>query len=224
MPLLGMDEIRIHQLELDCIVGIRPDERERAQRVRLDLSLLTDVRKAGRTGRIALSVDYSEVTAELVAMLRFRRYHLIEMAVEELSALLLGLHPVVRGVKLSIAKPGALEGRARAASVHVERKTEDFPRNSQDFEFGCVHRLIETREAGLYLFEVAAGAEIPSQFMNGERYLEWRVGGGLVKNGQPLGGLDDTPAAADPSHPIVNIGKHVAQFFRCVVPPAAEHD
>ena len=82
MPLLGMDEIRIHQLELDCIVGIRPDERERAQRVRLDLSLLTDVRKAGRTGRIALSVDYSEVTAELVAMLRFRRYHLIEMDVE----------------------------------------------------------------------------------------------------------------------------------------------
>ena len=91
-----MDVIRIHRLELDCIVGIRPQEREHQQRVRLDLGLHTDVSQAGRQGRISLTVDYDLVAYEVAALLSFRRYHLVEMAAEEVSAMLLGVHPSVQ--------------------------------------------------------------------------------------------------------------------------------
>ncbi len=77
-----MDVIRVHRLELDCIVGIRPPEREHQQRVRLDLGLHADVSQAGRTGRISLTADYDQVAHEVAALLGFRRYHLIEMAAE----------------------------------------------------------------------------------------------------------------------------------------------
>ena len=72
-----MDVIRIHRLQLDCIVGIRPSEREVEQRVRLDLGLHADVSQAGRTGRNSLTADYDQVAHEVAALLSFRRYHLI---------------------------------------------------------------------------------------------------------------------------------------------------
>ncbi|MBM4363174.1 MAG: dihydroneopterin aldolase, partial [Deltaproteobacteria bacterium] len=75
-----MDLIRIRGLEFDCIVGLRPHEREREQRVHLDLALGLDLSPAGRQGRIALTCDYDEIATEVMAMLRFRRYQLIEMA------------------------------------------------------------------------------------------------------------------------------------------------
>ena len=68
-----MDVIRIHRLELDCIVGIRPSEREHQQRVRLDLGLHADVSEAGRTGRISLTADYDQVAHEAIRVDGHRR-------------------------------------------------------------------------------------------------------------------------------------------------------
>ena len=65
-----MDTIRIDALELDCIVGLRPLEREREQRVRLDLALGLDLSAAGKSGRIAQTLDYDEIAEEVVAQLR----------------------------------------------------------------------------------------------------------------------------------------------------------
>ena len=91
------DVIEIRGLALDCVVGIRPEEREREQPVRLDLSLGLDLSSAGRSGRIAETCDYDRVADEVIALLRFRRYRLIEGAVEEVAAMLLGVHaPLVR--------------------------------------------------------------------------------------------------------------------------------
>jgi FolB domain-containing protein len=90
-----MDVVRIHRLELDCIVGIRPQEREHRQRVRLDIALHADLSQAGRLGRISLTADYDRVAHEVTALLGFRHYHLIEMAAEEVAAMLLGIHSCV---------------------------------------------------------------------------------------------------------------------------------
>src|SRR5678816_1049027 len=146
-----MDLIRIRGLEIDCIVGVRPLEREREQRVHIDLALGMDLSPAGRTGRIALTCDYDEIAEEVIALLRFRRYHLIEMATEEITAMLLGVHPALEMVDIRLDKPAALDGRARAASVEVTRTRTDFPRTTRPAPFGEVHTLLETREAGLYL-------------------------------------------------------------------------
>lgn len=151
------DCIGIHQLELDCIVGTRPNERLKPQRVSIDLRLRQSLSQPGRSGRIAHTTDYDQVARQVAALLRFRRYHLIEMAAEELSALLLGAHRSVQEVEVCIEKPRALEGRARAASVTVARRCESFDFARRQTSFGAVERLLETREALLELFRVDAG-------------------------------------------------------------------
>ncbi|HTV24278.1 MAG TPA: dihydroneopterin aldolase [Polyangiaceae bacterium] len=173
-----MDVVRIHRLELDCIVGIRPQEREHRQRVRLDIGLHADLSQAGRSGRISLTADYDQVAHEVAALLGFRHYHLVEMAAEEVSAMLLGLHSGVERVDLRIEKPGALEGRARAASVEVRRTRRDYPVSVLASEHGA-EVLLETREARLDLLRLEPGQSVCTAPSYAARSLEWVVEGTL---------------------------------------------
>jgi dihydroneopterin aldolase len=224
-----MDLIRIRGLEMDCIVGVRPLEREREQRVHLDLALGMDLSKAGRTGRIALTCDYSEIAEEVIAMLRFRRYHLIEMATEELAAMLLGTHPALEFVEIRLDKPAALDGKARAASVEVKRTRAAFPHRARSTTFGGTDVLLETREAGLYLVRIEPGRAFASaesesqslataQSLAAAQSLEWVVAGDLSMAGVPLPRHAPRPGP-EASVAYVNDGADPALLFRCICPP-----
>jgi len=211
-----MDLIRIAGLELDCIVGIRPFEREREQRVHLDIALGMDLSKAGRAGRIALTCDYSEVADEVIAMLRFRRYHLIEMATEEVAAMLLGTHPDVEMVEVRLDKPGALDGRARVASVEIRRTRAVYPVATRHGAAAKKETLLETREAGLYLLRVEPGERLVTE--EGPEFLEWALSGELSRDGAPV--LPHVPTVT-PSGSVAyeNAGTASALLFRCICPP-----
>jgi dihydroneopterin aldolase len=214
-----MDLIRIRGLELDCIVGIRPFEREREQRVHLDIALGLDLSRAGRSGRIALTCDYSEVADEIIAMLRFRRYTLIEMATEEVAAMLLGTYPAVEHVEVRLDKPGALDGRARVASVEIQRTRSHAPRTSRDNVSLTTEVLLETREAGLYVHRIDPGQRLVTE--GGIRSLEWVLSGDVARDGDratphvPLMG-GELPAIQE------NVGKAPALLFRCICPPGLD--
>jgi len=220
-----MDLIKIRGLEIDCIVGVRPLEREREQRVHIDLALGMDLSKAGRTGRIALTCDYDQIAEEVLAMLRFRRYHLIEMATEELTAMLLGVHPALERVDIRLDKPAALDGRARAASVEITRTRAAFPPSRKTVSFGSVEVILETREAGLYLFSIDPGRALAPTRDGATRVLEWLVSGDLSheRNAVPrhapstAGGDDASPGGA-----YENGGDEPAVLFRCICPPGLE--
>lgn len=216
-----MDVIRIHGLEIDCIVGVRPQERLQEQRVQLDLGLGLDVSRAGRAGRITLTCDYDEIAEETIALLRFRRYHLIEMATEELAAMLLGIHPTVCRIEIKLDKPGALRGRARAASVEVHRSRDDFPVDVRATPFGSVESLLETREAGLYRLVVGPGEELPGGWLRATRELEWVLSGDLVRDGRQLERHFPTiREEGEPTLAAVNRSESPAVLFRCTCPPA----
>ena len=183
------DRIVIHDLKVACVIGIRPEERHREQPLTVNLELEVDSRPAGRSGKISETVNYAEVAQEIGALLRFRRYRLLEMAAEELSAMIFGVHPEVHGLTLELAKPRALEGRAASASVRVSRRPEDFPRRHEDNEFGQVDVLFESREAGLYLLHIEPGKCIPSHYHQVMRELEWVVRGEIARDGKALEGL-----------------------------------
>lgn len=163
------DVIKIHGLELDCIVGLRPHERVRAQRLRLDISLGTDTREAGRSGRIATTLDYDRIAEDSVALLKFRRYQLIEGAAEELAAMLLGAYPSARWVELRLEKPGALEGRAAAASIEIRRTRGDLYASQSETQEQRGdpsapderELLLRTREAALWLLTIRDGCALP---------------------------------------------------------------
>jgi FolB domain-containing protein len=213
-----MDVIRIHRLELDCIVGIRPSERNHQQRVRLDLGLHADVSEAGRTGRISLTADYDQVAHEVAALLSFRRYHLIEMAAEEVSAMLLGIHAGVQRVDVRIEKPGALAGRARAASVEVRRTRKDFPRNVEQAPYGAHELLLETREARLELLRIEPTEHVRETPDAAVDTLYWLLSGNASGEHGPLAPrLPEGAIRASSDHPsqLHNPGPDPAWVFRC---------
>jgi dihydroneopterin aldolase len=213
-----MDVIRIIGLELDCIVGIFAFERDREQRVRLDLALGVDTRKAGRSGRISQTVDYDRVAAQVIAMLRFRRYQLIEMAAEELCAMLLGTQPELVDVRVNLEKPGALEGRARAASVEITRTRQDFEVQSQPRGDLLELALLRTRDAALSAFEIPDGsAWQPPKAPPGARCIWWLCAGKLTR-GQRALVLGDAQLESTCDEQWLNRSGSVARVFRCVVP------
>lgn len=217
-----MDIVRINSLELDCIVGIRAYERDREQRVRLDLALGVDGRRAGRSGRITQTVDYDMVAEHLIAMLRFRRYQLIEMAAEELSAMLLLTEPELLQVELRVEKPGALEGRARSACVEVTRKAHDFEPEERVRPWGGERIMLRTRDATASVIRLAPGQSARTADDTSTRCLYWLLQGEARLDDRPLqpgvplvrerGGLPQ----------VTNPGGRDSTLFVCSVPPQPE--
>ena len=178
-----MDFIHIDGLLLDCIVGVRPFERRRPQPVRLDIGLGLSLSEAGRTGRIGHTCDYDRVTDEVRTLLRYRAYRLLEVAAEELSAMLFAAHPALEQVRIRLDKPAALHGRARSAGVEVTRHRSEFPTRRVPRAFGQIEAWLETDEAGLYLVHVVPERAIDLELPAGVTVMQWLVGGELTRGG-----------------------------------------
>jgi dihydroneopterin aldolase len=197
------DTISIHGLEVDCIVGLRPEERVSVQRLCVDIALGLDTREAGRTGRIGATLDYNRIARDVVALLEFRRYRLVEVAAEELSLALLSSHPAAEWVKLRLEKPGALAGRARAASVEVTRTRADLGAVSTGpstaLRTSGAELVVLELDGGQSLPETERGTRVIDRLLSGQLYADdgtvwvaglpcpdkglgrWRANGSLVR-------------------------------------------
>jgi mannose-6-phosphate isomerase-like protein (cupin superfamily) len=164
------------------------------------------------------------VCDEVAALLEFRRYKLLEMAAEELAAMLCGVHPVITDLRVRLHKPQALQGRARAAGVEITRGARDFVRTREHNDFGGVEILHQTREAGLYLLHVDPGKEIPAHYHDVMRELEWLVEGSIERDGVLLRGFDPMVWRKHRVHRYVNVGEKRATLFCCDVPPFVPTD
>jgi dihydroneopterin aldolase len=209
-----MDVIRINTLELACIVGVLPRERWRQQIVRIDLSLMLDLSHAGRSGRIMQTCDYAQVADELSALLKFHEYKLVEVATEELAAMLFGLHPIVQGVAIQLEKPAALGGRARSCAVHIERRRLDFPASREDTSYGERSVLLETHEAGLYLLSIEPGNSLEPDSEPSLRRLSWLASGELHQGDSRLSATE--PIASWNKASIINRSQRTAALFVCI--------
>lgn len=218
------DRVRIQDLHVDCIIGIFGSERQEPQSVVVDIVFDVDLRTAGRTGRICATVDYGQVAVEVAALLEFRRYQLLEAAVEELAAMLLGLHPAAVAVELTLRKPAALARFGAVAQVSIRRERTDFPRRHEASRFGEVEVLLETREAGLYLLHVEAGKAIPSHRHAVMRELEWLVAGQLTQRGKNVELVQPQSWARDKVHDYLNPSSARATLFCCDTPPFIPED
>jgi len=179
------DRILIDSLEVECIVGIRPAERLRKQRVRVHLDLGLDLSRPGKSGKIAHTVDYSRVATEVTTLLQFRAYKLIEAATEELAASLLALHPALERVTVRVEKPEALHGRARSAAVEISRTRAAFPLTRTPTDFGDVGVVLDSEEAKISLVRVAPGQGY-EQGGGRTRRVEWLAHGRLIEGANEL--------------------------------------
>ena len=187
-----MDSISLQGLEVDCIVGVYPSERQTPQPVHLDITLYLDTRRAGTASRLRHTVDYARLCGELRFLLQASKYTLIESAAEAIARYLLAPpRPVLRRspvdrVRVTIAKPRASLFGA-TPRVSVERTAQDFePMEIEVRPFGEVDVVYDARDCGIYRLRIAPGCAIPTHVHRLMEESEMILTPGLLLQGKPV--------------------------------------
>lgn len=107
-------ELSVNGIEVDCVIGERPDERVRLQRLVVDVRLETSG-PADRTDELADTVDYVALAAKIRETLVSAQCKMIERAAR-LAADACMTFPGVTCAEARITKAGAVPG-LRSASV-----------------------------------------------------------------------------------------------------------
>jgi len=115
-PQTPMDRIFIEQLEVKCLIGVLPWEKQVPQPLRFDIELLLPLKPAGEENDLSKTVDYAQVAQQIETLLQ-TPHELIETVAEKVCQSLLAAWPQVEQIHLRVHKPAAVPA---AKSVGVE--------------------------------------------------------------------------------------------------------
>ena len=110
----------VRGLQVDCIVGIHPHERNEEQTVLVDVEIDYDLAPPAASDAIADAADYDMVVWEVTQLCQTRRFFLIETMAEAAATMLLAQVPQASTVRVEVRKPAAVP-RAEHSFVRVER-------------------------------------------------------------------------------------------------------
>ncbi|MBN1525848.1 MAG: dihydroneopterin aldolase [Spirochaetales bacterium] len=116
----NQDEIFVRDILVRCVVGIRPEEREKKQDVLINLSLFGDFTKAAKSDDIADTIDYSSLKKKIISFTENSSYNLVETLAEEIAKICLSDVKVAK-VGVWVEKPTALRF-AKTVGVHIVRQ------------------------------------------------------------------------------------------------------
>jgi dihydroneopterin aldolase len=119
-----MDKIFLHDLRIDTVIGIFDWERHITQVVSLDLEMATDVKRAAAEDDISSALNYKDVAKRIIDFVQGSRFQLVESLAEGVARIVVAEF-AVPWVKVSVAKPGAIEG-SKAVGIIIERRSEDY--------------------------------------------------------------------------------------------------
>lgn len=114
-----MDRIFIKNLAIQTIIGIHDYERQKAQRVILDLEMSADIDAAAKHEHIDKALNYQTIAEVLTDYVQNSHFQLVEtLAVEIVKVVQREFG--VKGVRLTLHKPDALPGDTDVG-VMIER-------------------------------------------------------------------------------------------------------
>ncbi len=119
------DTIFIRDLLVRCIVGIRPEEREKAQDVIFNIRLFADFSRAAASDAIEDAVDYSALKKKIVEFTESSSFNLVETLAQRIADLCLA-DGRVKAVEVGVEKPTALRF-ARTVGVRIYRELRKAP-------------------------------------------------------------------------------------------------
>ncbi|MGD1146462.1 MAG: dihydroneopterin aldolase [Thermoanaerobaculaceae bacterium] len=117
------DRVYVQGLELYCVIGVQPWERQVKQKVRIDLEMEADCRPAGAGDDAALAVDYKAVAKRVQQLVEGSSFQLVEALAERIASVLLAEFPRADSVKVRLSKPGAVR-YAESVGIAIERRRE----------------------------------------------------------------------------------------------------
>jgi dihydroneopterin aldolase len=178
------DSIHIRDLNVDCVIGVNPDERHRSQRLRLEVELQLNVERAASLDRLDLTVDYEAVCSQILFLLHLGQFRLLETASEVVCRTLL-LPPVdgekraaIDAVRLRMDKPEGLMGQA-LPGVEVLRRATDMIYPEKSTAYGCMQAVHETPRIGIYRKTLAPRATVPVHLHRNHQEAEMLISGGV---------------------------------------------
>ncbi len=121
---MSEDQIQIKDLLLRTIIGIYDWERTNKQDVLINITVFTDLRKAGQSDDIHDSVDYKTIAKQVIAHVEAAQRQTVEALAADIARICLD-RPGVPRVQVRVEKPCAVRF-ARSVGVEIERRKEDF--------------------------------------------------------------------------------------------------
>ncbi len=115
-----MDRIRLEGMVFSGRHGVSEAERARTQRFRVDIEVETSVIRAGKSDRVADTVDYRRLHAIAREVIGGESAHLIEALAERIAGQALDVAGV-KAVSVRVAKRPARMRPIDAAAVEIRR-------------------------------------------------------------------------------------------------------
>jgi D-erythro-7,8-dihydroneopterin triphosphate epimerase len=116
------DRVFIRDLTVRCIIGIDEHERQEKQDILIQITMHTDLRRAGRTDALADTIDYRALKKRILQLVGESQFHLIEALAQSVADECLRDERVAR-VEVTVEKPGALRF-ARTVGVEIVRRRD----------------------------------------------------------------------------------------------------
>jgi len=114
-----VDIIYLHDLKVDCIIGLWDWERKVRQRIVIDLDMAADIRKSAKSDAIEDTLDYKAVSKAVITFVGESEFQLVETLAEKVADIILNDFQVP-WVRVKINKKGAIRG-ATDVGVIIER-------------------------------------------------------------------------------------------------------
>ena len=114
-----MDQLKLNGIEVECIIGDQPEERENEQRLLVDVALDIDLADAAASDRLDDTVDYALLVGNIREALEDAQCRLLERAAGVVADVCLS-DPRVERVTVGVRKFGSVSGLG-SAEVKVTR-------------------------------------------------------------------------------------------------------
>lgn len=118
------DRIFIRDLLVRGVIGLNEWERKQKQDILINLTVFSDLRRAGATDDVANTLNYRSVTKAVIALVESSSFFLVEALATEIARLVIVDFGVLR-VIVRVEKPGALRF-ASSVGVEIDRSEVDF--------------------------------------------------------------------------------------------------
>jgi 7,8-dihydroneopterin aldolase/epimerase/oxygenase len=119
--------ICIRDLEVSCIIGCCPEEREKKRAVFLNLEIETDISLAALSDDISNALNYQEISEKVIEFVSQSSFYLLEKLAYEVGEFVLSLYSEVDAILVTVDKPGAVKKtRSVGVSVFLTNLSEDF--------------------------------------------------------------------------------------------------
>ncbi|MDV6327302.1 dihydroneopterin aldolase [Idiomarina sp. PL1-037] len=125
MEQADIDVVSIEGLTVETIIGVYDWEKEKKQRLVLDIQMSWDNQRAATTDNIDDALDYALVSERVSGWVAEKPRQLIETVAEGVASLILNEFGV-QNVEVRVAKPGAVPN-AKTVAVSVRRSVFDSP-------------------------------------------------------------------------------------------------